>query len=224
MIVAIDGPAGSGKSTTARGVAQRLGFYLLDSGAMYRAVALAFIRRDVVPAAKEVDRVLNSASLVIHCTMAEPRIVLDGEDITSELRTPDVARMASVVAAFPSVRTRMVARQRELGDRYRDDPGLVIEGRDIGTVVYPNADVKFYMTAPARVRAQRRLAELQASKGSVELAHVLSEIKARDQRDKTRDYSPLMRADDAHEIDTANRTIEEQLDYIEGIIRKHISS
>ncbi len=222
MIVAIDGPAGSGKSTTACGIARRLGFYLLESGAMYRAVALACIRRGVDPVAANIGYVLDDTKMVIECTKRELGVVLDGEDVSDALRAPDVSRAASVVAAFPTVRDRMVARQRVLGERYRDNPGLVVEGRDIGTVVYPDADIKFYLTAPADVRARRRQAELMDAEGFAAFRRVLREIQARDQRDKSRDHSPLKRADDAFEINTADRTITEQLDYIERLIRERI--
>jgi cytidylate kinase len=189
-VVAIDGPAGAGKSTVARGVADALGFTYLDSGAMYRAVALAGLRSGAEPGT-------IAPSLTV-----EPgdRVLLDGEDVTDEIRTPEVSEAASRAAADPAVRQAMVAEQRRLlsaGD-------WVAEGRDIGTVVAPDADVKVFLTADPRERARRRAAEI-----GVDPETVLAEQAIRDQRDSTREHSPLQPALGAVVLDTTGLEIPE---------------
>jgi len=186
MLIAIDGPAGAGKSTVARAVANALGFTYLDSGAMYRCVALAELRGAPDPKG---------------CTIAlGERVMLDGEDVTDAIRTSEVSARASQVAARPEVREALVARQRELitvGD-------YVAEGRDIGTVVAPDAELKVFLTASAQERARRRAAEL-----GVDVAQVLRDQAQRDERDETREHSPLHAAGDAIEVDTTGLTVEE---------------
>jgi CMP/dCMP kinase len=199
-VVAIDGPAGAGKSTVARAVADELGFTYLDTGAMYRAVALAATERGV-PAAS------IAASLKI-----EPgeRVLLDGRDVTGEIRTPAVSEAASQVAADPAVRAAIAAEQRRLlagGD-------WVAEGRDIGTVVAPDAELKVFLTADAAERARRRADEL-----GVDVATVLAEQTIRDERDRTRAHSPLMPADGAVVIDTTEMTLHEVVEEIAGLVR-----
>ena len=199
-VVAIDGPAGAGKSTVARALADRLGFTYLNTGSMYRAVALAASERGVEPG--EI-----AGSLVI-----EPgeRTLLDGRDVTDEIRTPAVSEAASRAAADPAVRRAVVAQQRRLlqhGD-------WVAEGRDIGTVVAPGAELKVFLTADPAERARRRAAEL-----GVEEAMVLAEQTIRDERDRTRKHSPLAPADGAVEIDTTGMTLDEVVDRIAELVR-----
>jgi cytidylate kinase len=192
MVVAIDGPSGAGKSTVARAVAQRLGFTYLDSGAMYRAVALAGLRRGV-PAAEV-------AAIVSIELESEGAVMLDGEEVTSLIRTPEVSEAASVAAADPAVRTAMVEQQRHLlsaGD-------WVAEGRDIGTVVCPEAEVKVFLTASPQERAARRAAQL-----GVGAAEVLADQAVRDERDATREASPLRPAEDAVKLDTTGLSFDE---------------
>jgi cytidylate kinase len=189
-IVAIDGPAGAGKSTVARAVAGELGFTYLDSGAMYRAVALAALRDGADPAA-----IADSLRIDVG-----DRVLLDGEDVTSEIRAPEVSEAASRVAADPAVRRAMVAEQRRLlssGD-------WVAEGRDIGTVVAPDADVKVFLTADPRERARRRAAEL-----GTDAQTVLAEQTIRDERDRSREHSPLEPAPGAVVLDTTGLEIPE---------------
>ena len=184
MVVAIDGPAGAGKSTVARHVAAELGFTYLDSGAMYRSVALATLRTGRAP-----EEIATSTSIALN----GDRVLLDGEDVTAELRSPEVSERASEVAAVPAVRRALVVHQRRLlssGD-------WVAEGRDIGTVVAPEARLKVFLTASAEERARRRAAELGADAGTV-----LSEQVIRDERDRTREHSPLEPAPDALVLDT----------------------
>lgn len=190
MVIAIDGPAGAGKSTVARAVAKALRFTYLDTGAMYRCVALASLRRDADPA-----ELVNGLEI----SLGE-RVLLDGEDVTAAIRLPEVSARASEVAAEPAVRRAMVAQQRRLlsgGD-------WVAEGRDIGTVVAPSAELKIFLTADPAERARRRAAEL-----GVEPEAVLAEQAARDERDSTRVDSPLRPADGAVELDTTGLTLEQ---------------
>jgi CMP/dCMP kinase len=200
MVIAIDGPAGSGKSTVSRGVAAALGFTYLDSGAMYRAVALAALERGAKPAAV-------APSLKIE--LGE-RVLLDGRDVTAAIRTPEVSEAASLAASDPAVRAAMVAEQRRLlasGD-------WVAEGRDIGTVVAPGADVKVFLTAAPEERARRRAAELGADPEAV-----LAEQTLRDQRDTSREHSPLKAAPGAVVVDTTGLTLDEVVQRVTDLAR-----
>ncbi len=201
-VVAIDGPVGAGKSTVARTLAERLGFTFLDSGAMYRTVALAALRRGVAPA--------EIAGLVSITLAQDGTVMLDGEEVTSEIRSAEVADAASLAAAQPAVRAAMVAEQRALlgaGDDW------VAEGRDIGTVVWPQAELKVFLTASPEARAARRAAELGAP-----LPEVLAQVRARDARDIGREHSPLRAAPDAIELDTTGLTLEQVVDRIAGLV------
>lgn len=189
MIVAIDGPAGAGKSTAARAAARALGFAYLDTGAMYRCVALA-VARDATPAADAARRMRIDPG---------PPVRLDGEDVSAAIRAPELSDLASQVAADPDVRRAVVARQRELVA----DGDWVAEGRDIGTVVAPGAELKLFLTASAAERARRRAAESGQA-----VAEVLDEIALRDRRDSEREHSPLRAAEDAVAIDTTGETLE----------------
>ena len=215
MIIAIDGPAGSGKSTTARAVARRLGYLYLDTGAMYRAVALAFIRHGDKLTADTANRLLPS--IRIHIDQADDglRISLNDEDVTEAIRRPDVTSASSRVAALAPVREKLVEEQRRIADEYeREGGGVVLEGRDIGTVVLPNAGVKIFMTASEEVRAQRRYVELVEKEADVTLEDVLDEIRRRDERDASRALAPLRKAADAIEIDTSKLNVEEQINVV----------
>jgi cytidylate kinase len=189
-VVAIDGPAGAGKSTVARAVAQRLGFTYLDSGAMYRAVALA-AREQARPPAQVAEQVLIELAHGVR---------VDGRDVTQAIRAPEVSTAASKVAADPAVRRALVAQQRRLLAR----GDWVAEGRDIGTVVAPHAEVKVFLTASAQQRARRRAAELD-----LDPVAVLAEQAARDERDRTREASPLQAAEDAVQLDTTGLTVDQ---------------
>ena len=200
MLVAIDGPAGAGKSTVARRVAEALGFTYLDSGAMYRAVALAALERGAEPA---------EVAPTVRIDLGD-RVFLDGRDVTADIRTPEVTEAASVAAADPAVRRAMVALQRRLlggGD-------WVAEGRDIGTVVAPDAEVKVFLTASPEARARRRAAELGADE-----ATVLADQTLRDQRDTERAHSPLQAAPDAVTVDTTDLTLDEVVDRVAALAR-----
>jgi cytidylate kinase len=200
-VIAIDGPAGAGKSTVARAVADRLGFTYLDSGAMYRSVALAASRRGADPA--------EVASL-LHIAPGE-RVLLDGEDVTDQIRTAAVSEAASQAAANPLVREAMVAQQRRLLSR----GDWVVEGRDIGTVVAPDADLKLFLTADARERARRRAEELGADPEIV-----FSEQAIRDQRDQVREHSPLRPAPGAVLLDTTGLTVDQVVERVVELLHR----
>jgi cytidylate kinase len=202
MVIAIDGPAGAGKSTVARGVAERLGFTYLDSGSMYRAAALAAMGRGDRSAA-EVTRGLNLG-------LGE-RVTVDGVDVTDAIRSPAVSEAASQIATDPNVRAALVEKQKELlavGD-------WVAEGRDIGTVVKPDAELKIFLTASPEERARRRAAELGADWHTV-----LRDQALRDQQDQDREHSPLRAAPDAIELDSTGRPAEDVITQIVGLVRK----
>jgi CMP/dCMP kinase len=202
-VVAIDGPAGSGKSTLAKAVAERLGLDYLDTGAMYRAVAFAAIRRGIDPEdAPTVAELARQLDLSV-----DEKVMVDGADATIEIRTPDVSRAVSTVAANPEVRTELVLRQREWAEAHG---GGVIEGRDIGTVVFPSAPLKIFLTADYKERAQRRTKEML----DLHYDEVAADMARRDHVDSTRDSSPLRMADDAVQVDTTDRPIDEIVDYV----------
>jgi cytidylate kinase len=202
-VIAIDGPAGSGKSTLAKAVAERLGLDYLDTGAMYRAVAFAAIRRGIDPEdAPTVAELARQLDLSV-----DDKVMVDGADATIEIRTPDVSRAVSTVAANPEVRAELVLRQREWAEAHG---GGVIEGRDIGTVVFPSALLKVYLTADYKERAERRTKEML----DLHYDEVAADMARRDHVDSTRDSSPLRMADDAVQVDTTKRTIDEMVDYV----------
>lgn len=216
MIITIDGPAASGKGTVARGLADRLGFAYLDTGAMYRAVALAALRRGVdCDDAEAVSALLGN----IHIEMPPDRVLLNGEDVTAAVRSPEVSRGASQVAAIPPVRAFLVPQQRRIAAG-RD---IVCEGRDQGTVVFPDAPVKFYVTADVRTRAERRFQELAARGVATTLDREVAELVERDRRDSERPDGPLRQPPDAVVVDTTHLTPAEVLDRLEGVIRKWLT-
>lgn len=221
MIVAIDGPAASGKSTTARQVARRLGFLYLDTGAMYRAVALAFLEAGHSPTPEGARKVLPDLSVDVRHKGEAMHVYLNGTDVTERLRSQEVGTMASRVSKLPEVREKMVEEQRRIARRVEDrGGGVVLEGRDIGTVVFPEADVKIFLVAALEERARRRQAELAARGTEAALEEVKEEIKERDRADRERAVAPLRRADDAVEVDTTQRTVEEQVQQVVECVRE----
>jgi CMP/dCMP kinase len=212
IVVAIDGPAGAGKSTIARAVAERLGFLHVDSGAMYRAVALWAIENSVDPGdSYQVVPMAEKAEI----TLADGRVVLNGRDITAEVRRPEISQAASKVSAIPGVRRELVSKQQE----YAAVASVVMEGRDIGTVVYPDAQVKIYLDASANVRARRRVDEVG---GDYEA--VLRDIRERDNRDATRADSPLRQAEDAVYMDTSDMDEEGVIMAVLRIVQERIAN
>jgi cytidylate kinase len=217
LIVAIDGPSGAGKSTAGRALAARLGYVFIDTGAMYRALALKALRRHV-----PLDRGGDLAELARHTRIelveGGRKVVLDGADVTAEVRSEEVSTASSRLSRHPEVRRELVALQRELGRR----GAVVLDGRDIGTAVFPEAEAKFYVDADAARRAARRREELSAAGAPAELAAVERDIRARDHADSTRADSPLTRAPDAVYVDTTDLTpaevVEKMLDVVEDLL------
>jgi CMP/dCMP kinase len=216
LIIAIDGPSGAGKSTLGRMLARELGLLYIDTGSMYRAVALAVIESTV----NETDDVaVGSLAERIDIDLAgEPdslRVTLEGRDVSDRIRDEDVTNISSIISTIPAVRRAMVERQRELGRR-----GAVMNGRDIGTVVFPDADVKFFLTAALEERAERRLAEEREHNPEATYEQTLFDITERDRRDTTREDSPLVAAEDAIVIDSTGQPIEEVFQRMLSEIKK----
>jgi cytidylate kinase len=217
VVVAIDGPAGAGKSTIARRVAEKMGFTYIDSGAMYRAVALWAVRQGID--CGDMHR-MEQLALAAELKLDAGRILLNGEDVTGAIRTPEVASAASRAAAIPGVRRALVAKQRAIADR----TSVVMEGRDIGTIVFPNADVKIYLDAQTDERISRRLREEQAKGAAIDPASLAREIEDRDRRDSTRAHSPLAQAPDAVYLDTTPLDLDEVEAAILKIVRDRVTN
>ncbi|MDZ7341727.1 MAG: (d)CMP kinase [candidate division KSB1 bacterium] len=210
-VIAIDGPAGSGKSTTARLVAKKLGFIYLDTGAMYRAVTLKALRRNLdLSEETQVVHLLQDTRVEFVNVSGRWQVLLDDENVTRKIRSLRVSRWVSTVAAMPAVRQWLVALQRRFGQRGR----IVADGRDIGTVVFPDAQLKIFLTASLEERAKRRLKDFARSGETIDLQQVIAELKARDEKDSSRAASPLKKAPDAIELDTTHLSIEQQVDFI----------
>jgi cytidylate kinase len=215
-VVAIDGPSGSGKSTVARGVAEALGSSVLDTGAMYRCVTLAVLNRGLDPEdAGACADVARAAEIELPGGILGDRILLDGRDVTIEIREPTVTATVSVVSAHPEVRTVLVARQREWADAHG---GGVVEGRDIGTVVFPDAAVKVFLTASDDERARRRQRDEADAARKIDVERVREALERRDRLDSTRSASPLQAAPDAFVVDTTERAI---LDVVAEIVDRY---
>ena len=216
-MVAIDGPAGAGKSTIAKRVAARLGFIYIDSGAMYRAVALWALRRNVNVG--DMHR-MEQLAMAAEIELSPGRIRLNGEDVTDAIRTPEVSGGASKVAVIPGVRRALVAKQRAMGER----TSVVMEGRDIGTVVFPDADVKVFLDADPRERVRRRLQDVRAAGEEIPESALAAQMKERDQRDSTRSDGPLAQAPDAAYLDSTSLTAEEVEEAILKIVRSRVTN
>jgi cytidylate kinase len=213
MIVTIDGPAAAGKSTAARALAQRLGFDFLDTGAMYRAVTLAAVRRGVP---LDDEMALGQLAGVVTITLRGGSVLLDGEDVSAAIRNLDVTRASRHVADSPAVRTQMVALQRAVGRA----GNIVTEGRDQGTVVFPDAACKFFLTADPTVRAARRQHELTERGQSVTLEQVLADQVERDRRDASRPIAPMVPAPDAIVVDSSTMTLDQVIAALEQHVRR----
>lgn len=222
MIIAIDGPAGAGKSTIAKELARRLGFLYIDTGAMYRAVAWATLRQGMaLENTADIGRIAAESRIELTGEVDAIQVSIDGLNITGEIRTPEISQAASKVSAIPAVRRALVARQQEMGCIGH----VVMEGRDIGTVVFPNADAKFYLDASTEARARRRYTEDKARGVAVKSLDAMKhEIESRDHRDKTRDDSPLAQADDAIQIDSSEATAEEVVSRILQIVQAKLTT
>lgn len=219
IVIAIDGPAGSGKSTVAKRVAAKLGFLYIDTGAMYRAVGLWALRAGV--ALDDMHRLEQLAKEArIELESSPPRVMLNGEDVTAAIRTPEVSDAASKVSAVPGVRRALVEKQRQMGA----ERSVVMEGRDIGSVVFPEARVKIFLDADPSVRAARRLKELREKGAAPPESRLAREIEERDRRDRTRADSPLVQAPDADYVDTTGLSIGEVEEIILRIVRARTSN
>jgi CMP/dCMP kinase len=219
-IVAIDGPAGSGKTTVSRRVAERLGYVVLDTGALYRTLGLATSRAGLDPARDDVGGFVKA--LVVRGAIAlaprpdgGARVLLDGADVSDLIRTPEMSELASVVSAIPEVREALLNLQRSMGQ----GGGVVVEGRDIGSVVFPDAEAKFFLTASLERRAERRFAELSSRANAPSLSAVVSQVSERDRRDSERATAPLKRAPGAELMDSTDLTIDEVVERIVASVR-----
>lgn len=219
--VAIDGPAGAGKSTLARQAARDLGFQYVDTGAIYRAVGYHMTLMGIGPKDRDgIERLLDDVNLELsYDGQGLQHMILNGADVTGEIRTPEMSRVASLISAQPAVRAFLLDLQRDMAKRY----SVIMDGRDIGTVVLPGADVKVYLTASPEVRANRRLGDLKAQGLTASYEQVLEEIRQRDQQDMTRPIAPLKQAKDAVVLDTSSLSREESLMALKTIIQERIA-
>ncbi len=215
--VAIDGPAGAGKSTIAKAVAKKLGLIYVDTGAMYRAMALFMLREGVDPQdAESISEKCKEADITIIYENGEQVVLLNGENVNAYLRTEEVGNMASVTSVQPAVRVKLVELQQALAKK----SDCIMDGRDIGTCVLPNAQAKIYLTASSKVRAKRRFDELAAKGESCDIAKIQKDIEERDYRDMNREHSPLKQAEDAVLVDSSDMSIEEVVATIIDICEK----
>ncbi|MDZ4185578.1 MAG: (d)CMP kinase [Desulfuromonadales bacterium] len=216
LIIAIDGPSGAGKSTISKLLAQQLNYLHLDTGAMYRCVAFAAMKQGIDPDDLErLGALAQQLKIEFVHTPSGDRVLLDGVDVSAAIRTPEVSLLTSRVSAAPQVRKALVALQRRLGQA----GGVVLEGRDIGTVVFPQAQVKFFLSATAAARGQRRYDELIAKGVAVSLSQTITEVVARDLADTEREHAPLLQADDAVVVDSTNLSIDEVLAAMVEVVR-----
>lgn len=216
MIIAIDGPAGSGKTTTAKYLAARLGFIYLDTGAMYRSLTYYALKNNISPSDEaELTKLANKLPIDFKTSAEVNHVFIDGLEVTDEIRTPEVTLHVSEVSAFKGVRLAMVARQKELGRA----GSIVAEGRDTTTVVFPKADLKIYLSASVEERARRRLLDLENAEIESSLQAQIDDIERRDNHDSNRQHSPLTHADDATLVNTTDLSIDEQVDNIIELLR-----
>ena len=211
LVIAIDGPAGSGKSTTAQLVAQKLGFIYIDTGAMYRAITHLAIRNNALGNNNKIIELAANSDVDLKFENGVTNISINGEDLTDKIRTLDVNNNVSDVSKIEEVRKILVRKQREIGSKATS---VVMEGRDIATVVFPNADVKIFLTATIDERAKRRAKEYAVNGTEIPVTEIKNNLKNRDQIDSSREVSPLIKAEDAIVVDTSYVTIEEQVDII----------
>ncbi len=218
--IAIDGPAGAGKSTIAKAVAKELGWIYVDTGAMYRAIGLAALRQGIVIKEQipEIEKLLPKIELRLRYENGVQRILLNGEDVSEAIRTPEASVAASDVSAIPAVRAALLTQQRTIAEQ----ENVVMDGRDIGTVVLPDAEVKLFLTASAHARAERRCKELTEKGQQIEFSQVLKDIEYRDKQDSGRAVAPLKQAEDAVLVDTTELTLEQSIATVLNLVRKKL--
>lgn len=218
-VITIDGPSGAGKGTVSAMLAARLGWHFLDSGAIYRVLAVASLHHQI-DAQDELGLVPLASGLDVNFDIqdGQTRIILEGEDVSDSIRTEEVGALASQVASLPRVREALLRRQRA----FREDPGLVADGRDMGTVVFPSAEAKIFLTASAEERARRRYKQLKDKGRDVSIDRLLTDIKARDERDINRSVAPLKAAEDALVLDSTQMTVEQVLDTVVEFVEKKL--
>lgn len=216
--IAIDGPAGAGKSSIAKALSKRLGYIYIDTGAMYRAVALFFVENNVSDGTdSRIESLLDKLEISIKYEDGAQKVILNGEDITGKLRLEEIGKLASKFSAIGSVREKLVALQRKLAQK----ENVVMDGRDIGTVVLPNADLKIYLSASSKVRAKRRYLELlEKGHTDLDINEIEDEIIKRDEADMNREISPLKQADDAYYLDSSDMTLEEVVSKILSMVKE----
>ena len=216
--IAIDGPAGAGKSSIAKALSKRLGYIYIDTGAMYRAVALFFVENNVSDGTdSRIESLLNKLEISIKYEDGAQKVILNGEDVTGKLRLEEIGKLASKFSAIGSVREKLVALQRKLAQK----ENVVMDGRDIGTVVLPNADLKIYLSASSKVRAKRRYLELlEKGHTDLDINEIEDEIIKRDEADMNREISPLKQADDAYYLDSSDMTLEEVVSKILSMVKE----
>jgi cytidylate kinase len=221
LVIAIDGPSGAGKSTVAKILAGRLGYLYIDTGAMYRAIGWKAKKERIDPENEQaLAGLCGGADVTISHDGGGQRVFVNGVDVTGEIRTPEMGMMASAVSKSPAVRARLLTLQRKLGEQ----GGVVMDGRDIGTVVFPDADVKFFLDASAEERGRRRHRELAEKGMAVDLAKITGEIRARDHQDSSREIAPLRRAPDAVYVDSSSMTIEEVVNALMAHVAKMMNA
>jgi len=218
-VITIDGPSGAGKGTVSAMLAARLGWHFLDSGAIYRVLAVASVHHQI-DAQDELGLVPLASGLDVNFDIqdGQTRIILEGEDVSDSIRTEEVGALASQVASLPRVREALLRRQRA----FREAPGLVADGRDMGTVVFPSAEAKIFLTASAEERARRRYKQLKDKGRDVSIDRLLTDIKARDERDMNRSVAPLKAAEDALVLDSTQMTVEQVLDTVVEFVEKKL--
>ena len=221
FIVAIDGPAGSGKSTSAKLVAQRLNFLYIDTGAMYRAITFLAMKNKILGDHETVSKLAESCTMQLEFINGNTRIHVDGDDLTNEIRSPEVNSHVSDISKIAGVRDALVKKQRDMA---AENEGVVMEGRDIGTVVFPDAEVKIYLTAAIDERSYRRAKEFAEQGKQVAIETVKDNLVQRDKIDSTRAVSPLSKAPDAIEVDTSNTTVDEQVEIILDKVYKKLKN
>ena len=216
--IAIDGPAGAGKSSIAKALSKRLGYIYIDTGAMYRAVALFFVENNISDGAdSRIESLLDKLEISIKYEDGAQKVILNGEDVTDKLRLEEIGKLASKFSAIGSVREKLVALQRKLAQK----ENVVMDGRDIGTVVLPNADLKIYLSASSKVRAERRYLELlEKGQTDLDINDIEDEIIKRDEADMNREISPLKQADDAYYLDSSDMTLEEVVSKILSMVKE----